>query len=230
MEQVLAETEINFFFWTPRMGRVTPALRRALHADRDRYVVATGPATAWWASNLRRFVHKALRLLDTDHLDVLQMHSVGLTSSWKQSTVNEMVTLRDEGKVRSIGISTHNRVLAGMLAADSPLDLLMIRYNAANPGAEHDIFPHLPDRGRSVVAYTATSWRQLLRRPRGWTGQVPTAGHCYRFCLSQDKVDVVLTGPKNGQQLRENLQALQAGPLDKQEMSWMRELGRAVHG
>ena len=35
----------------------------------------------------------------------------------------------------------------------------MIRYNAAHPGAERDIFPHLEARRPAVVAYTATSWR-----------------------------------------------------------------------
>ena len=47
----------------------------------------------------------------------------------------------------------------------------------------------------AVIAYTATNWRRLLKRPRGWDGPVPDAGHCYRFCLSNEHVDVVLTGP-----------------------------------
>ena len=38
----------------------------------------------------------------------------------------------------------------------------MIRYNAAHPGAEQDVFPHLAARQPAVVAYTATSWRKLL--------------------------------------------------------------------
>jgi len=69
----------------------------------------------------------------------------------------------------------------------------MIRYNAAHPGAERDIFPHLAKRNPNVVAYTATRWRRLLSAPRGWTGPVMTAGDCYRFCLSSAHVDVVLT-------------------------------------
>ncbi len=228
VDEVLTETAVSYLYWTPRMGRMTPALQRALRRDRERYVVASGPATAWWASNLRRFVHKALRLLDTDYLDVLQMHALGLTSTWSEGNVAELLALRDEGKVRAVGISTHNRALAGTLAAESPLDLLMIRYNAAHCGAEQDVFPYIHGGKRSIVAYTATAWRKLLHRPRGWTGEVPTAGHCYRFCLSHSKVDVVLTGPNSGRQLRDNLQALAAGPLSEQEMTWMRDFGRAV--
>jgi hypothetical protein len=106
----------------------------------------------------------------------------------------------------------------------------MIRYNAAHPGAEQDIFPHLVRRRPAVVAYTATSWRKLLRAPRGWTGRVPTAGDCYRFCLTSPQVDLVLTGPKTVGELRENLAALEKGPLDPAELEWMRSFGKAVHG
>jgi predicted aldo/keto reductase-like oxidoreductase len=58
-----------------------------------------------------------------------------------------------------------------------------------------------------------------------------TAGDCYRFCLSSPHVDVVLMGPKDVGQLRENLAALdRGGPLSAEEDRWMREFGRKVHG
>lgn len=229
-ESALLEQGMNYIFWTPRMERATPAVKEVLKRNRDRYVLATGPTTAWWGGNLRHFVDKALLLLQTDYLDVLQMFWLGVTSAWKDGTVDEMMRLREAGKVRALGISIHNRKRAGKLAADSELDLLMVRYNAAHPGAEQDIFPHLPPGRRSIVAYTATCWQKLLRAPRGWTGAVPAAGDCYRFCLSNPHVNVVLTGPKNAKQLRDNLEAIQAGPLDEKEMAWMREFGKAVHG
>jgi aryl-alcohol dehydrogenase-like predicted oxidoreductase len=147
-----------------------------------------------------------------------------------KSVLAEMVKLRDEGKVRAIGISTHDRKLVGRLAEESPLSMFMIRYNAAHPGAEIDIFPHLERRKPMIVAYTATSWRKLLRAPKGWTGKVATAGDCYRFCLTSPHVDVVLSAPKTVAQVRENLAALEKGPLSQDEMTWMRDLGRAVHG
>lgn len=83
---------------------------------------------------------------------------------------------------------------------------------------------------RSVTAYTATRWRKLLKRPRGWDGKVPTAGDCYRFCLAEPKVSVVLTGPKNRTQLEANLDAVRTGPMPDDELCWMREFGKVVHG
>ena len=106
----------------------------------------------------------------------------------------------------------------------------MIRYNAAHPGAERDIFPHLGRRTPNVVAYTATSWRKLLKKPNGWDGEPMTAGDCYRFCLSSSHVDVVLTGPANQRELLENLAALDKGPLSPEEDERMRRFGAVVHG
>ena len=57
-----------------------------------------------------------------------------------------------------------------------------------------------------------------------------TAGDCYRFCLTSPHIDVVLSAPKTAAQVRENLAALEKGPLSDDEMTWMRDLGRAVHG
>jgi aryl-alcohol dehydrogenase-like predicted oxidoreductase len=228
IEWALDEGGMQYVFWTPRQKAATEVLRRALKEDRDRYVVATGPTTALWSGNLRRYVDKVRKMLDIDHIDVLQMFWLGKTSRWAPTMVAELEALRDEGAATAIGISIHDRKRAGELARNSPLDLFMVRYNAAHPGAEQDIFPHLPEGRHTVVSYTATCWRHLLRRPKKWQGPMPTAGDCYRFCLSSPHVDVTLTGPASLEQLRENLTALDKGPLTEDEMAMFRELGPLV--
>ena len=224
------ERGLNYVFWTPTARRLTVPLREALRRDRQRYVVATGPSFGFFAGSVRRRVERALLVLGTDYLDVLQLYWLGRTSALTDGTIGEMVRLREQGKVRALGVSIHDRERAGRLAADSPLDLLMIRYNAAHPGAERDIFPHLEKRHPAIVAYTATNWRRRMRAPRGWAGPVPSAGDCYRFCLSSPHVDITLCSPANLAQLDENLQALQRGPLSEAEMAELRRFGQAVHG
>jgi aryl-alcohol dehydrogenase-like predicted oxidoreductase len=221
---------MQYVFWSPRMKALTPALRDALARDRDRYVVSAGPLLGFFPGAVRRAAETALRTLRVDSLDVFQLYWLGKMSAFTSAVQEEMARLREEGKVRALGVSIHDRPRAGKLAEDSILDLLMVRYNAAHPGAEQEIFPHLARRRPAVVAYTATAWRKLLRAPGGWKGKVPTAGDCYRFCLSSPHVDVVLTGPRSAAELRENLAAVEQGPLSRDEMQEMRAFGRAVHG
>jgi aryl-alcohol dehydrogenase-like predicted oxidoreductase len=225
------ERGVNYvFFQRSGTSKTLAALRAALQKDRERIVIATGPSLGFFGGSVRRGCERALKRLGTDYIDVFQLYWLSKMSAWTPQTIEALVKLKEEGKVRSIGISIHDRPRAGRLAEDSPLDLFMIRYNAAHPGAEKDIFPHLARRQPSIIAYTATAWRKLLKPPKAWKGPTMTAGDCYRFCLSNPNVDVVLTGPASGAQLDENLRALEKGPLSEADLSWMREYGRLVHG
>lgn len=224
------EAGLNYVFWTPKMGKVTQSLSKALKRDRERIVIASGPTLSYFGGQIKRGLNKILRELDTDYLDILQLFWLGKISAWTDGTVDTLLELKASGKVRKIGVSIHDRARAGRLAQDSPLDMLMVRYNAAHPGAERDIFPHVNPQQTAVVAYTATRWRKLLKRPTGWDGPVPTASDCYRFCLSHPAVDIVLHGPKNLTQLQENLAGLEKGPMTAEELKWMREFGAVVHG
>ena len=213
-----ADQGANYWAWSPRM-KITPALRDLLKADRDRHVVGMY-GMGGWGNQVRRSVEKALTVLATDYLDVFKLGWLGRTSRYSEGIVEALLQLKEEGKILAIGTSIHDRVRAGKLARESAIDLFMLRYNAKHPGAEQDVFPHLSERRPAVVAYTATSWRQLLRPIKNgtmppWPGdktlRAPpplTPGLCYRFCLTNPHVHLVLTGPKNRSQLKENLAAL----------------------
>ena len=233
------ERGMDYVFWTAmRTGHLRDPLRRVLRDRRDTITLAAGPSLGFFGGSVRRGTESLLRKLGTDYIDALHLFWLGTGSAWTPATIDALTRLKAEGKIRAIAISIHDRERAGRLLADSPIDLFMIRYNAAHPGAERDIFPHrpaatqtrAPARAPAIVAYTATSWRKLLKKPRGWTGPVMSAGDCYRFCLSSPHVDLTLAGPRNWTQLQEALDALDRGPLSAEEDCWMREFGKAVHG
>jgi aryl-alcohol dehydrogenase-like predicted oxidoreductase len=221
---------LNYVFWTPKMTKVTPVLKAALKKNRTSIVLATGPTFSFFGGSLRSGTEKILRLLDIEYIDILQQFWLGKWSAQTGATTEALAELKESGKVRLIGTSIHDRERAGQLAADRAYDMLMVRYNAAHPGAEVDIFPHVDPMQTMVVSYTATRWRKLLKRPRGWDGPIATAADCYRFSLSRAEVDLSLMGVKTHAQLEENLKGLEKGPMTGEEMSWMREFGRAVHG
>lgn len=223
---------LNYFFAYGFDTHVVSVMRDVVRGSRDRVVIATGAYNLLIAHpNLRRTLEKRLRQFGTDHIDLFLYLGVTKEKHFTEEIRSEMCRFREEGKVRSIGISTHNRILAGRLAEEGALDVIMMRYNAAHRGAEQDIFPHLATHNPGIVSYTATRWSYLLRRPKGWprAGRVPTPGMCYRFVLSNPHVDVCMTAPSNEKQLRENIAALRDGPLCDDDMRFMREFGDAVH-
>lgn len=223
---------VNYFFAYGFDSQMTRTLRDAFKTRRDQLMIATGGYN-WilWRSNLRKTLETRLRQLGTDYIDVFMFLGVMKPEQFPERVHEEMVRFREEGKVRAIGISTHDRKLAGDLARRGALDLLMVRYNAAHRGAESEIFPHLAAHDPGLVSYTATRWSFLLRRAKGWPKDrpIPAAGLAYRFVLSNPHVDVVLTAPKNGRELAENLAEIEKGPLSDEEARFMREYGDAVH-
>jgi aryl-alcohol dehydrogenase-like predicted oxidoreductase len=223
---------VNYFFFYGFDTHMTRMLRELPRADRERVVLATGNYNLLWTyTDVRKTIEKRLRQTNSDYIDLFHFLGVIKPSQFPPALLDELRKLREEGLVRGIAMSCHDRKFAAKLAREGALDGIMIRYNAAHRGAEHDIFPSLGDADPAVISYTATCWRQLLHRPRGYSkaGRVPDAGLCYRFVLSNPAVHVCLNAPSNLKQFTANLEAVRRGPLDEGEMAFMREFGDLVY-
>lgn len=226
------EEGINLFFGFGMDTQLSKGLQDAFRSKREQYVLATGAYNLLVGyPNLRRSLEKRLRQFHTEYIDVFLFLGVTGEKQFPQKAIDELARFREEGKVRSIGVSCHDRKFIGKLAGQGTLDVMMLRYNAAHRGAETDIFPYLAAHNPGVMSYTATRWTGLIRRPGGWPiqGRIPDAGMCYRFVLSNPNVHVCLTAPSNEKQLTENLDSLKKGPLDEGEMEFMRQFGDAVY-
>jgi len=234
-----AEQGANYWVWGASFKKVTAGIKEVIRKNREKNVVAMlGWGFFGW--QIRQSVEKALRKLNTDYLDVFKLGWLGRTSIYSQGIIDSLLKLKQECKIKAIGTSIHDRQRAGQLAQDSELDLLMIRYNAKHTGAEEDIFPHLKKRNPAVVSYTALAWQQLINPVKGievapWPGskeeaKIPplTPELCYRFVLSNPHVHLVLTGPKNREQLMMNFRALQQGALTREELNWIRQYGQLI--
>jgi aryl-alcohol dehydrogenase-like predicted oxidoreductase len=224
------ERGVNYLYWgTFRRGGFGQALRN-LKPNRDRMVLVL-QSYSRVAALLGVSVEMALRRVNFDFADVL------LLGLWNQlpprRILDSAARLRERGLIRHIAVSTHHRPLVEQLAANPDIGIVHVRYNAAHTGAEREVFPVLAARSSppGAVAFTATSWRQLMNPktvPRG--ERVPTASDCYRFVLSNPSVDVCMTGPATAAQAEEALRALEAGSMSEEELSWMRRVGSHIHG
>lgn len=222
---------LNYFFAFNIDTQMVHVLREVMPSQRERYVLATGAYNLMFGyPNLRRTLEKRLRQFRTDYIDVFLFLGVTKEKEFPERAREELRRFREEGKVRALGMSTHDRKFAGKLASEDGLDVLMIRYNAAHRGAEEDVFPYLEAHHPGVVSYTATRWTYLTRRPHVWpkAEPIPTPGMCYRFALSNPHVDVCMTAPSNLKQFEENLRAVREGPLCEEERVFMRRFGDVV--
>jgi aryl-alcohol dehydrogenase-like predicted oxidoreductase len=235
IERAVHEYGINYLYVSPVMNlrSMVEAVRNLAAGNRDELFIVLA-RTFFWGLGGRRlesFVDRWLRKLGLEWVDFL-FQDVGKPPS--QELMDRVHRLRESGKVRFLGFSSHTRPFLGQIASGEvklPVDFFHVRYNAVHTGAEQDVFPHLQEKDRpGVVVFTATDWRKLLKPNRMPAGERPlTAAECYRFVLSHPDVSVCLTAPSNEAQMEENLAALAAGPLDKEEMARVRRIGERIY-
>ena len=230
IEAAYHEHGVNLLYWgSVRRAGMKKAIRN-LSAQRDDLVIVlqTYDRSGFM---MPVFHKKGLKALGIECADVLLLgwHNSGPP----QRVLDQALELKRAGLVKYLAISGHHRPFFGELVQqeDSPIDIIMTRYNAAHPGAEQDIFPHLPAQRVGMMAYTATCWGRLLNPKKMPEGEPPlSSSDCYRFALSSPHIDTCMTCPKNAHQLSEALKALEAGPLSPEEMERARRIGAFVHG
>lgn len=229
------ERGINYLYWgtirRPAFGR---ALRNLARRHREELIL-TVQSYSRSPRLMLPSVEIALRRAGLEYFDFLLLGARNDVPADGYAEVFER--LREQGKVRFLSLSSHNRPLLPKLfdayqQGQSPYDLFMLRYNAVHRGAENDVFPFVPAEPRpGIVAYTATRWGHLLDPAKMPAGETPLAARdCYRFALSQPAVDVVLCGPANAEQMTEAISALERGPLEPDERERIERIGDHVYG
>jgi len=221
---------VNYLFWgSVRTPGMALAVREIAPRHRDELVVvlecyARPPAL------MRLSVDKGLRKLGLDYADILLLGWCDTPPDFR--TLETCEKIRDEGRFRFLGISSHQRPLFQEYLRQGRYDVFHIRYNAAHRGAEQEIFPFLPAKdGPGVASFTNTRWGDLLKAKNMPAGEAPmSALDCYRFSLSNPHVQVAICGPKNDSEMQNALTVLKSGPVTEAELERMRRIGDHVHG
>lgn len=228
------ERGVNFLNWCGVPDALSKTISE-LGAQREEVTVCV-QFEARTAVDAQRELEKILRELRSDYVGVLTFYYVEAAAEWQQiigpgGALEYCRKAQREGRVRLLGVTSHQRKLAAEMAKSGLLDLLMIRYNAAHRGAEQDIFPVTDALGMPVVVYTCLRWGALLQPtpddPPGFV--VPRAPAWYRFSLQSPSVTVALMAPESRAELDEDLTVLDAtGPLSESEYQMLAAHGQRV--
>jgi aryl-alcohol dehydrogenase-like predicted oxidoreductase len=227
LEKAFYEYGVNYFYWgSSRKPGMREAIRNLSTTNRNGLAVVL-QSFAPTGLLVRSSVDKALRVLGIDYADVLILGFRFVAP--RGGLLKTALDLKDQGKVRFLGLSSHRRSLYPELARwpDNPIDVFMVPYNAANLRVESDLFPHLPaETPPGITAFLVTRWGSLLNPRKMPSGERPlTAADCYRFALSNPHVDVCITGPRTAEELTANLKALEEAPLTEEELERIRRIG-----
>ena len=200
-----------------------------------------------------RMIEKSLQLLNTDHVDLWQLHDIGLQQDvdaiWaKGGAMEALLEMKEQNVVRFLGVTGHYRPEALIDAVNRyPFDTILMAMNAADShihSFQDDLLPlvvekqmgiigmKVPSRGRLLASWTPPS---LEQQQHSWEGSaiatrpgVMTMKDAMRFTLSHP-VSTVIVGCDNIAQLDENVQiAREFTPLSQTQMAALNELAAPV--
>lgn len=129
--------------------------------DRDNVVIATKGAHVITGDKitldnspafLRQSVEDSLKRLQTDYIDLYYIHFPD-ESTPKDEAVGELKKLKDEGKIRAIGVSNFSIDQLKEANKDGHVDVLQSHYNLLHRDAEQDLLPYTQEHGISFVPY-----------------------------------------------------------------------------
>lgn len=147
--QLARERGVSFFDTAPTYGDGASErlLGQALKPYRDRVSIATkvGPR-----DDPRRSLEDSLRRLDSDYVDVIQLHEALERWEWRLETLH---TLQVEGKARAIGLCNATTPQLRRALEIAPVQSFQAAYNLFDRDIEERELPLCRERGLAILAY-----------------------------------------------------------------------------
>ncbi|GAB6433365.1 aldo/keto reductase [Bacillus luti] len=103
-------------------------------------------------SYLRNAVENSLRRLQTDYIDIYYLHFTNSETSYIDS-IGELTRLKEEGKIRSIGISNVNVEQLKEANQHGYIDVVQSPYNMLDLTAGEELLPYCIEAGISFIPY-----------------------------------------------------------------------------
>ena len=191
-----------------------------------------------------RMIEKSLQLLQTDHIDLWQLHDIGTQYDVDQvfakgGALEALIEMKDQKVVRHLGLTGHYRpdgLIVGIRRFQ--FDAILMAMNAADPhhfSFNEKLLPlaverqmgiigmKIPARGRMLSTWTPPS---LVQQKHQWDGMVPaptpgtmTMREAMFYSLSRP-LSTVIIGCDSIGQLEENVQlAREFTPLSETQQA-----------
>ena len=215
---------------------------RAIHKNRENFVLQAHICTVWENEQYRatRKIDEVkaafevmLKNLDTDYIDIGMIHYVDSVQTWNDIVNGEImqyaIDLKKQGKIKCIGLSSHNPIVALEAVESGLVEVLMFSVNPcydllpgdedvellwADESYEKPLFNLDPQRERlyetcqslgvGITVMKAFGGGDLLAEDSP-AGKAMTVSQCIHYALTRPAVSAVMSGVHTKEELEASL-------------------------
>jgi len=180
-----------------------------------------------------RLLEKSLKRLQTDHLDLWQLHNVRMQDDVdfifaKDGAIHALEKAREQGMIKHLGITGHrDPVLLRKAIERYPFDTILMALNAADKHKKSFIDELLPvavKNNMGIIGMKVVARGKIFHE-----GGLTSMEQAMRYVLTLP-VSAVIVGISTIKELEENIRiAREFTPLSKEEMAHLEELTKSYH-
>jgi len=183
---------------------------KALKSRRSAFYLASKSARRD-AAGFRQDLELGLKLLQTDYIDIYQLHMVSAIDVWEQVQAKDgalpaLLAAREEGLVRYIGVTSHNNDVLEVIIKSNLFDTAQFPLNVVES-------QFVGSMTMSKELHMGT----IAMKPLAG-GALQRADLALRYLLSSD-IDTLIPGMDSVEQLYANYAALERGVLAPEELA-----------
>ncbi len=198
-------------------------------------------------AHIMEAVKDSLRRLQTDYIDLYQLHGGTLDDNMDE-TIEAFAQLKREGLIREYGISSIRPNVIREYVDRSHIVSVMSQYSILDRRPEEEVLPLLTQKGISAIVRGAVASGALAdgREDKAQKGYLDISGEdvvslrqqlepltqadrslsqtAIQYVLSHPAVAVLAAGASSSQQLRENVEAASSPALTDDELQLIRSI------
>ena len=240
----IAEAEgVNYFDLYASNPAVRSAVGEAMKGRREKFIAQSHIGSIWQNGQYKRTrkiaevkagFEESLKQLQTDYIDIGTIHYCDDLKDWNEivngGTLEYARQLKSEGKIKHIGLSSHNPLVALEAVESGSIEVLMFSVNPcydlqpANEDVEQLWAPENyegqltnmdPDRQRlyetcqrlgvGITVMKCFGGGDLLDAKLSPAGAALTVNQCIHYALSRPAVAVVLAGAHSVEQFKTSI-------------------------
>ena len=229
---------VTFFdnCWEYHRGKSEDWMGRALKGRRDRVFLMTKVCTHGRDRDFAlRMLEQSLNRLQTDHLDLWQIHGVSFDNDpdlfiRPNGAAEALRTAKEQGKVRFVGFTGHKdpAIHLKMLKTGFPFDSVQMPLNAFDANFHSFAANVLPELNRRGIA--ALGMKPISGHGEPIQKGILTAEEALRYAMSLP-VTTTISGAEKLDVIRQNLKVAQGfEPMSADEMQALRDRCKPVAG